>query len=323
MTRNPKLKSDLLQLMIAVVFLPILAGCSTGVDPSVTMGTAEFHITDAAVDDASVRSVFVTITDLRVDGNSISNFTKQTVDLNALREGKIQQLGTFASIAKSYNSITLVIDTNVDAGGGSPGAYVQTIDDTKYPLRQGGTMEITINKRWAVPPNATSTIVIDFDLRKAIIAASDPAVKYSFANDTNLSGAVRVVTKESTSAIVGAYSEQIPTGADKIIAYAYKRGTFDPVTETQAQSNESISFGSAVTSSTVNIDGLYNSYRLSFLEAGDYEIHFAAYKRSASSGQFAFTGMLQASTTFRGTVVDAIAMQPGINATVSSLITGL
>src|SRR5882757_2223685 len=171
------MKTKYWKLINAVLFagaIGFISGCTSSTDPTVQTGMAEFQITDAPSDDANVKSVFVTVTDIKFDGNSVSGFTKQTIDLNALHDGKTQMLATASMTAKSYNTITLVIDTDTDASGATPGTYVQTADNTKYRLRNSGTVNVTIAKAWSVPSNAKSTVVVDFDLRKAIKEASDP-----------------------------------------------------------------------------------------------------------------------------------------------------
>ena len=86
-------------------------------------GEAEFQITDAPSDDASIKGVFVTVADIKVDGKSISGFTKQTIDLKAYQEGSTKLLGTTQLDAKAYNNITLVLDADADATANSPGQF--------------------------------------------------------------------------------------------------------------------------------------------------------------------------------------------------------
>ncbi|HWA36138.1 MAG TPA: DUF4382 domain-containing protein [Cyclobacteriaceae bacterium] len=308
----------LIGTMLGCVF-----GCSVSTDPSVQMGTAEFHIADAPSDDESVRSVFVTVTDVRVEGSPIPDFVPLTIDLAALKEGKTQVLGTSTFIATAFKTVTLVINTNVDAAGQTPGAYVQTFDDAKYKLKDGGTMEITIEKRWSVPPNAKVSVVVDVDLRKAIKESADPAVRYAFVSDANLGSAFRITTKEESSTISGTYAEQVASGADKVIVYAYKNGTFDLTTESQPQTEDAIFFRNAVTSAAVPNTGSVNFYSLFFIEPGDYQLFFAAYKRDAASGKLLFQGVLKSTTVFQAAASDYITVQAGIPAMVATTITGI
>src|SRR5258708_40304153 len=131
-------------------------------------GEAEFQITDAPSDDASVKSVFVTVADVKVDGQSISGFTKQTIDLKAYQEGNTKVLGSSKLSARAYSNVTLVLDTETDAAGNTPGCYVMTTDNAKYKLSSSGPINVTINKTWNVFTSAKSTIVMDLDLRKLI-----------------------------------------------------------------------------------------------------------------------------------------------------------
>src|SRR5258708_29601433 len=78
-------------------------------------GEAEFQITDAPSDDASIQGVFVTVADVKVDGQSLSGFTKQTIDLKAYQQGSTKLLGTAQFNAKAYSNVTLVLDTDLDA----------------------------------------------------------------------------------------------------------------------------------------------------------------------------------------------------------------
>jgi hypothetical protein len=320
------MKATYLKLVNAVLVagaIGFLSGCSKSNDPSVQSGQAEFQITDAPSDDANIKSVFVTVTDIKVDGNSVSGFTKQTIDLNALHDGKTQVLASSSMTAKAYSNVTLVIDTDTDVNGANPGSYVQTVDNAKYKLRSSGVVNVTVNKAWSVAANGKSTIVLDFDIRKAIKDMADQSVKYNFVSDANLNAAVRATAMESSGTISGTYAETVASNSDKVVVYAYKKGTFDANTEAQAQTDDAIYFKNAVTSTTVKNSGLANTYSLSFLESGDYEVHFASYKKSSTTDKFVLQGLLKASTTTSASVADVITVQAGISVSASSTISGL
>jgi len=64
------------------------------IEPPVELtGTAAFEITDAPIDDGNVKGVFVTVTDVEIDGKSIELASKQTIDLLAYQNGDTKQLG--------------------------------------------------------------------------------------------------------------------------------------------------------------------------------------------------------------------------------------
>ncbi len=307
----------------------ILFACAVGMFPSCSKssepmgkGEAEFQITDAPSDDASVKSVFVTVADIKVDGQSISGFTKQTIDLKAYQNGSTKILGSSQVDAKAHSSVTLVLDTDTDASGAAPGCYVMTIDNSKYKLSTGGTIDLTINKGLTVVTGAKSTLVMDFDLRKSIRAMADQSVRYNFVSSDNLQSSVRLVSQDKVGTISGIYSEQTSSNADKVIVYLYKKGSFTASIETVAQGDDAIFFKNAISSAEVKTGLSGNTFMLAFLEEGDYELHFAGYKKSSTSDQFALQEMLSAQTSLNGSVGSFITVQSGMNLNIVSVITG-
>jgi hypothetical protein len=96
------------------------------------------------------------------------------------------------------------------------------------------------------------------------------------------------VAQNKTGTISGTVSDAI-SGSAKVVAYAYKKGTFNRATEIQGQGTSNIEFKNAVSSALVAGSG---SYQLHFLESGDYEVHFASYKDTNADGVFEFKGTL-------------------------------
>ncbi|MFZ1806927.1 MAG: DUF4382 domain-containing protein [Cyclobacteriaceae bacterium] len=297
--------------------------CNDNDDPSSGMGEVEFEITDAPSDDATVKGVFVTVTDIKVDGESVGLAQKQTIDLTAYTEGQTKLLGAAQLDAKTYSSITLILDNESDATGNSPGNYVLTTDESKYELTgtTSGTTEIVLNKSIDVVANSSNTIVLDFDLRKAIQRSSNSAVKYQFVSSNELKLAVRAITKTNAGEIKGTYQETFSTNADKVIVYAYHKGEFNQSTETTPDGNGRM-FKNAVTSTVVK-GGLTDSYELHFLEEGEYEIAFAAYNKNAVTNQYELNTMLDAEITITGSVANFITVGANSSTSISADITGL
>lgn len=297
--------------------------CNDNDDPSSGMGEVEFEITDAPSDDATVKGVFVTVTDIKVDGESVGLTQKQTIDLTAYTEGQTKLLGTAQLDAKSYSSITLILDNESDAAGNAPGNYVLTTDDSKYELTgtTSGTTEIVVNKSMDVVANSSNTIVLDFDLRKAIQRSSNSAVKYQFVNSNELKLAVRAITKNNSGEIKGTYQESFSTNADKVIVYAYHKGEFNQSAETTPDGNGRM-FKNAITSAVVK-GGLTDSYELHFLEEGEYEIAFAAYDEDPVTNQYELNTMLDAEITITGSVANFITVGANTSTSISANITGL
>lgn len=286
--KTHNLKNSLLAMVMAF-FVAAFALTSCQKDSSGDSGTASttIKVTDAPIDDASVSGAFVTITDIKVDGQSVQGFTKTTVDLNAYQNGATRTLGNFNLQGRTYNTITFVLDFDTDASGNTPGCYVLA-GAVKHKL-QSTANSITISKSLTLQGGASNSIVADFDLRKIIIHQSGgPSDQYDFATAAELESSIRVVAESKTGTISGTLTDAV-SGSGKVVAYAYRKGTFIRATEMQGQGSSSIQFKNAVSSALVSGTG---SYQLHFLESGDYEVHFASYKDTNSDGEFELQGTL-------------------------------
>jgi hypothetical protein len=303
--------------------ITMFAACDDSNEPSGT-GEVEFEITDAPIDDANVKGVFVTVADIKVDGKSVSGFTKQTIDLKAYQDGNTKFLGSTQMAAKSYSTITLVLDVKEDENGNEPGCYVLSQDNSKYRLKStaDGKMELALKQFWKVRNEATTKIVMDFDLRKSLRYDEDPLLRYSFVSDANLKAAVRVVEKENSGTIKGTYQQNSSVDADRIVVYAYKKGTFNASTETQAQGEDQITFKNAIASAQVKQGLTGKVYTLAYLPEGDYELHFAAYNQDSASGRVVFSTMLKSETSVDGAVANVIRVNAATSINISSTISG-
>jgi hypothetical protein len=112
---------------------------------------------------------------------------------------------------------------------------------------------------------------------------------YEFATAAELASSVRVVAENNTGTISGKVTDGL-SGSAKVVAYAYRKGTFNRATEMQGQGASNVQFKNAVSSSLV-ASGT-GAYELHFLEGGAYEIHFASYKDLDSNGEFELAGTL-------------------------------
>ena len=308
-------------LMMAAVL--ILSACHD--DEPAGKGEAEFEITDAPVDDANVKGVFVTIADVRVNGNSVQGFSKQTIDLKAYSEGKTKIIGAGQFDARSYDNVVLVLDLENDADGASPGCYVLDKDNAKNRLKTTaeGTTEVVVNKSWQVAKDTKTSIILDFDLRKALRYSDDADTHYSFVGTENLNAAVRLVARAKSGTVVGAYDEGNGPGADKIIVYAYKKGTFNASEETAPTGDDALLFANASGSAEVKQGLTGNEFKLAFLEAGDYELHFVGYTKDPTTGRYQFESQLKSETSVEGTVADFVTVKSGVTLNVSAIITGI
>lgn len=64
-----------------------------------------FKMTDAPVDNANVGAVFVTVSDIKVEGISLEGFNKTTFDLSTLINGQTKTLGNPQMEAGSNSNV--------------------------------------------------------------------------------------------------------------------------------------------------------------------------------------------------------------------------
>jgi hypothetical protein len=307
-----KLNSKFIHPFVLLISIFSLNACTKESDAS--SSNVSFEITDAPFDDVNVQGVFVTVAAIKVDGKTIDNFSgKTTIDLAAYQRGQTKVLGNTNLQTGTYSNITLVLDNAADQNGTTPGCYVLTKSGEKKALAAtSGITEIVLNGAVKAAANQNSTAVMDFDLRKTIVY--DGASNYKFVTSSELTKGVRIVQKAETGVIKGATTNNSATASDKIVVYAYKKGTFNKSTEMQGQGSSSVEFSNAVTSGVVT----NGSYELHFLESGDYELHFVSYKDKNSDGKQEIQGEFTASILGN---LNLSALSVSANATVTADIT--
>ncbi len=279
-------------------------------------GTVNFEITDAPIDDASVEGAFVTVADVKADGNSVEGFNKTTIDLLAYQRGNTKLLSSSELDASSYSNVTLVLDYDEDADGNSPGCYIEDVEGNKHALTSGSS-EITSNHSFMVESEGQSELVFDFDLRKNIQRTQDTTDQYNFVTGTEMENGVRVVNKSETG-VVNGNCENSGSNGDKVVVYAYAQGTYDQETETSGQGQSNVMFANAVTSAEVDANG---DFEMHYLEEGAYELKYCSYEEN-SEGKMMLNGQL--SVNALGSVnTDNVSVSSSSSVTVDVEITGL
>ncbi len=286
-------------------------------------GTIGLKMTDAPIDNATVKAVFVTVTEIKVDGKVYEGFEgKQTIDVLALQNGRVEGLGMTELETGAYSSISLVLDHETDANGDAPGCYLITTNGIKQALSAGAaaTQEIRIQNDFEVEEDQHTDFVIDFDLRKAIMATSESnnEMEYGFVTDAELQAALRIVSEADAGKVVGTCKENPLIQSDKIIVYAYQKGSFDWETEVTGQGESKIEFAKAVTSASVKSSG---EFHLAFLEEGDYELVFVSYKKD-NHGKVEVEGKLEVVADL-GLDIGNVGIDARSQTNVNVLVTGI
>lgn len=266
-----------------------LGACKLEPDPDEQRqsGTLKLEITDAPIDDPAVAGVFITVKDVEIYGKSWPGFDgKKTFDLMSLQAGKTLSLGTGELDAGVYTGLELILDNVEDASGEVPANYVLLKSGAKIPLSQGEELIVPARQNFECVEDTTTTVVYDFNLRKAITYASVDNPVFEFVSDHELETIARVIEKDEAGHVQGSIRDYI-SNADKIIVYAYQSGGFEKETAVAGQGPSQIQFKDAVTSSVVDENG---SYHIGFLEPGNYDLVFVVYKDEDYDGRLEISG---------------------------------
>ena len=310
-------------MVFITLFTTLFIRCSEDDDKNNTeTGQITLKLTDAPSDDAEIKGTFVTISDVKIDGESLEAFSKQTIEISAYQQGETKLLISNDINAESYSSISLVFDYESDESGNSPGCYVLTNDNQKHNLvsQSQSYSEITFSNEFDVQANTNSSWVVDFNMRKAITRNNESSTEsnYKFVSTSEMQNALRIVDEDSSGEVHGEVTETLNTD-DEMYVYIYRKGEFNTSTETQEQGNSDILFANAVTSAKVNENG---SYKLAFLEEGDYEIHVASYNID-NEQKSEFSTMLNAESVVSGLLLNDISVNANTDIAININILGI
>lgn len=252
-------------------------------------GTISLEITDAPIDNSEVEGAFITVSGIKIDGTQVGGFEKTTIDLLAYQNGETRTLGEIETLAKSYNSVTLILDNAADAEGNAPGSYVLDSDGNKHALSTLDSSMLMSEFDFVVEEESMTNLVLDFDLRKSIKWEDNNSDdQFDWISEENLSNALRIINKDESGMITGNCTDSL-SQSDKVLVFAYHKGSFDESTELE-YSSDSLLFQNAVTSAEVQPNG---DYALHFLNPGDYELHLASFIEDEFSGNLEFDGMIE------------------------------
>ncbi len=318
-----KLMGSWLSFSLLGLFLTIgLSQCTDG-ETQDNKGEVSVEMTDGPIDDAEVQGAFVTVAAVKIDGETYSGFSgKQTIDLLAFQNGNTKALGIGELEAGSYSNISLVLDYETDADGNAPGCYILKTDNTKDEIATSasGTKEFALTGAFTVTKDARTNLVMDFDLRKAIKYEQNSGSQknFSFVTDSEIQSAVRVVNKSNAGNVKGKMTDNV-SSSEKVVVYAYRKGTYNRSQEVQGQGASNVAFKNAVTSAVVDAQG---NYQLSFLEEGDYEIQCASYKDTDNDGEFELKGTLSL-TSILNLNLNSVTVGAQAEVTVDINVTGV
>jgi len=292
-------------------------------DNATVEGSVEFQMTDAPTDDANVKSAFITVTEIKVDGQTWDGLNgKVTLDLLAYQNGDVKELGLGQLEAGTYSNITLTLDYETDANGNTPGCYIETLNGMKHELKAtaNASSDLAVNTGNFVVQGAQNTkVIIDFDVRKAITYDdNNQDDEYNFVTESELRTSLRFAVRAQTGTIKGKVNDSF-SDSEKVVVYAYKKGEYDRDTEVSGQGSSEVTFKNSVSSTSVDVNG---NYTLAFLEEGEYEVHFASYEDIDNDGKLELQGTLNVSSLLNLNLF-GITVDPQTETTIDVNVTGI
>lgn len=258
-------------------------------EPGAETYETNVFLTDSPIDNAEVEGVFVTIAEVWINGEPLENFEKTSIDVSSLHSGNTELLGSMDLESGTTSEITLVLDNETDTEGETPGHYVLAGGEKRALTTTSN--EIELNDQVEIGENDENEIVLDFDLRKAVV--TDENGEYHFASDSKLASSIRAVNTQQTGTITGTVTDFGNSEAETMVVYAYKAGSYEEG-ETQTD-EEGARFPNAVNSSIISEGS--GDFELHFMEEGDYELRFFSYSDNDADEQLEFEGELEANSS--------------------------
>lgn len=302
------------------LFLSALISCSSDSESKIDAPQSEgyktqVYLTDAPSDNAEVEAVFITIADVKINGKSLKGFQKTTVEISSLTNGETELLGNVNLEEGSTSSISIVLDNDADESGTAPGNYVILSGGEKKVLTSTSS-EISITDNAEILAADSNELVLDFDLRKAIVADSDGG--YSFAGNSGLSNSVRAVNTQNAGTITGKVSNNESFDAESMLVFAYESGSYSE--SEMEQSADGVRFSNAVTSSVVSESN--GEFSIHFLEEGNYELHFISFSDEDKDNELELEGEVEMSTSSEIDIFDVVVTADSTT-NIEVLLTGL
>lgn len=286
-TKMKKYRNLVLFTLMAAFIAPFSACTKEDLDPAARK--AQFRATDAPIDNAEVEAVFVTISEIYVDGKRLEGFNKTTLELSALTEGKSELLADLETSASSINKVKMVFDYETDESGMTPGCFIKLKSGVKDKISSDVNI-FDFNANQQLKATGTTEIVFDFDLRKLI--KEEASNDFELVSASEVEAYVRTVNSDMSSEIRGTVENNL-SSADKTIVYLYEKGKFDLQSESQGSGSSQVQFAGAVNSAELNSNG---EFTLAFIQEGEYEVHLIEYSDSNSDGKFELSGHAQISS---------------------------
>lgn len=236
---SPRWSPGILFGAVCMVLLLASAGCSDGSsnDANSTSiapdsGFVTLGITDAPVDDAAEVVVVVTGVELQRGPEStitINFDTPKRIDLLRYRDGaSFNLLDNQAVLPGDYQWLRLRITAEQNLQSGS---YIKLRDGRQFPLYipSGAETGLKLSKPFVVAQRVTTRLMIDFDLRKSVVAPPGQSPNWILKPSLRLVDLLEVGALKGTVDIAAlALAQQTTVANCKPGVYVYEGSSVTP-----------------------------------------------------------------------------------------------
>jgi len=235
-------------------------------------GSASFYLTDAPIDAENITAVTITFSNVEVSGPegwvTIKEYEEsQSINLLELQGGETFFIDEAELTSGSYGQVRLGLLPNTTEE--NPDANFITFDDGSREALMtpsGNQSGYKVTGGFTIPSGGVTAVTIDFDVRKSVVSTGSG--KYI------LKPTLRLVENNEVAKIEG----NIVGGSDSNLAvFVYENGVYNE--NELIPDEDGLLFRNAITSAKVDDT---NSFTLTFLNAGSYELYLAAYDENGS-----------------------------------------
>lgn len=288
----------ILSLVFSLTLIVAFTGCESSEE--MESGRANVAVTDAAVDAENITGVFLSVGEIRAHSNSeakvLTKFdSPQTFNLMDYQNGSSYELGEGELEVGTYSEIRFILEGE---------SYVQFDDGSTQDLNvpSGTTSGYKITGEYEVAANSVTDIVVDIDLRKALVLTGDGQYK--------LRPTARLVINDNTGTITGSISSN---NEDRVVVYAYAKGTYSE-NEAAEPAEGSTRFEGSVNSGVVT----NGTFTLAFMEEGEYELIVATYDHDETTEEYTFKSTTNVDIMLNGSIKNLVEVEA--NSTVDLLL---
>lgn len=251
-------------------------------------GTLDLRMTNTLLLDDSVQGVYITLSDLYVDGEAFgTEELPRVVNLLELEQDTFFMMGIASVLAKMHTHIRLIINNVETPDGNSPGSYVQWYSGAKFPLSTATETEFIASNAFTIPLDGSNTVSIEINLRKAI--QKDSLGNYRWRSADVLRHSFRSFSLRNSGLVKGTCTIPPTLQNSKIVLHGYLKGSYLGVQELSPD-EQGLIFPNALVSTTVNADG---SYVLGYVPESQLLLLIARYEKV--NGEWVFQSFLSGS----------------------------